>query len=352
MATGFLASAFLFGCASQGPLRPPSLHLPGPVRGLTAERIGPSVDLRWTNPSRTTDGLDLGGRHVPQPLRVEICRVEQAASICLPGPTVSGGTGQTQTFSDALPPAESAGSARPLQYRVRVVNGDGKGGTYVAVDSVAGEAPQPPGQATAELVADGVLLRWQPAPDGGSIQLRVQRGAVGSGSAGQAGPLAAKRVEDVLLAVDKAGMDAGGVLDPGARPGTAQQYLLSRTRTVPINGKDLLLSSPVVRVAIGADAKLPAPAVPTGLEAVASTLTSPEIDLVWQPVAGAVAYIVYRADGSGAHLPLMTRPVTSLSFTDHDVHAGVRYRYSVAAVGPDGTAGARSAEVTESMPSR
>src|ERR1700677_1156322 len=51
-----LAVALETGCASQGPLQPPSLHLPAPAEKLTAERVGDQVLLSWTTPAKTTDG--------------------------------------------------------------------------------------------------------------------------------------------------------------------------------------------------------------------------------------------------------------------------------------------------------
>ncbi len=41
------------GCASPGPPRAPSLHLPQPVKGLTAERHGDAVVVRFATPQRT-----------------------------------------------------------------------------------------------------------------------------------------------------------------------------------------------------------------------------------------------------------------------------------------------------------
>src|SRR6201982_3873309 len=63
-------TAFVAGCASPGPPRPPSLNLPEVVKDLTAERVGDVVRLHWTTPDRTTDRLDLQGA-----MTAEICRV-------------------------------------------------------------------------------------------------------------------------------------------------------------------------------------------------------------------------------------------------------------------------------------
>ena len=47
-------SLLLTGCASPGTPRPPSLHLPRPVRNLQAMREGNRVLLQWTTPTDTT----------------------------------------------------------------------------------------------------------------------------------------------------------------------------------------------------------------------------------------------------------------------------------------------------------
>ncbi len=54
----FLAAG-ISGCASPGPARPPSLHLPRLATDLTATRTGNDVTLRWTTPDKTTDGLNV-----------------------------------------------------------------------------------------------------------------------------------------------------------------------------------------------------------------------------------------------------------------------------------------------------
>jgi len=68
------------------------------------------------------------------------------------------------------------------------------------------------------------------------------------------------------------------------------------------------------------------------------------INLLWEPSGSkdAAGYLVLRSEAPGATLtPLMTTPVTTLSYRDESVQAGVRYVYAVVAV--DG-AGNRSEE--------
>src|SRR4051812_1099735 len=65
------------GCASPGNPRPPSLYLPALVTDLTAQRVGDQVQLHWTTPARTTDGLELKGA-----LTAEFCRQTGPSAPC------------------------------------------------------------------------------------------------------------------------------------------------------------------------------------------------------------------------------------------------------------------------------
>ena len=144
--------------------------------------------------------------------------------------------------------------------------------------------------------------------------------------------------------------DAGGTIDTGARQGIAQHYALVRMRTVQVEGIDLTMSSSPVTVTVSAEARRPplqAPAVP---EAVVSTLRAAEVDLVWQPVASAVGYRIFRGEGSTPAVLLTRDPVRSLTYADTAVRPGGVYRYSIAAVNQDGESSPRSGESTQHIP--
>ena len=74
------------------------------------------------------------------------------------------------------------------------------------------------------------------------------------------------------------------------------------------------------------------------------------VNLLWEPsgardVAG---YLVLRSETPGATLtPLMTKPVTTLSYRDESVRAGVRYIYAVVAVDAAGNRSQESNRVEE-----
>ena len=338
--------ASLSGCASQGPLHPPSLKLPAAVSGLAAERVGDAVDLHWTTPTKTTDGVPLAGKHGAGALVAEICRSETAAAPAAPctgGSKLAVKAGAPADFHDVLPAPLVSGNLRALHYRVRVLNGVGKGAKYAVVDTLAGAPPPAVETLRASPVSDGVALRWQPdrAAGGARIVLRVERVA--------APPGAAPPHSD-LLAVEPSTRDPGGAIDTGAKPGVEQRYTVFRTDTLRSGGKNLTVSSLPATVTVLASAKAPPPPPPAGLEGLVNTLGAPEIDLVWQPVDGAAGYLVFRAEGDTAVVQLTPRPVTGLSYADAAVRPGVRYRYSVASVDASGASGAHGPELVQSIP--
>ena len=72
-ALAFLLASSIIGCGTPAAPEPPSLNLPIPVLNLSAVRIGDSVHLAWTMPTRTTDHLTL--KH---PVTVQVCRAVES----------------------------------------------------------------------------------------------------------------------------------------------------------------------------------------------------------------------------------------------------------------------------------
>ncbi len=347
------------GCASQGPLRPPSLHLPARVQGLAAERFGDTVDLRWTTPEKTTDGAPLQThRHSDGPLAAEICREAPSAgtapATCMPMARVPVESGKPGAFHDRLPDDWAHGIARALVYRVRVVNGNGRGAMFTDVTVGGGEAPPPMTDLSAAAMASGVALRWRADGPGNRTMLRVSRSTAGSSSTAGS-PRTAGSSKETLLAVEAGRLDPGGAVDQGAKPGVEQRYTVYRTRTVELRGQTLTINGAPATVTVAADAADAPPAAPVGLEAVANTLGAPEIDLVWQPSvdAGVAGYRVFRAEGEGEPQPLEgAELVRGFSFADTRTRPGGTYRYRVAAVDAQGHAGPQSAETRQTVPAQ
>ena len=338
----------LCGCASEGPLRAPSLKLPGSVRAVSAARSGNSVDLRWTNPSKTTDGVSLAVKHGAGPLSAEICRGEVVpAANCSALARVPVISGESATFHDTLPLPLTDGPARALHYRIRIANAAGRTAVSATVQTLAGAPPAPIANLSAAPVAGGIAVRWtrENAPTGRPM-LRVLRGDGMPGKNSNSG--------GTLLSVGNTATtgDTGGVLDAGGHAGQAQRYTAYRMRTVRIGAEDLTMTSDAATVTVQATAKAPPPAPPAGLAAIANTLATPSIDLVWQPSTdpSATAYEVFRAEGDGQPAPLTRDPVRGFTFTDTAVRPGVTYRYTVRSVASDGRAGAPSLPISASLP--
>ena len=330
---GVALCSLLGGCASQGPLRPPSLNLPAAVRRLAAERVGDSVELSWTTPAKTSDGVALTvRRHGAGALTAEICRSEGALPhTCTPFARVPVTSGAPTTFHDTLPPVLASGPVRGLSYRVRVVNEQGKGAVWTEVVTAAGTAPQPLKALQAYPVASGILLRWQPGEAG--VMFRVSRGA--------------DTARSTLLRVSEAQAgegrgislgSAGGTVDAGGHAGQEQRYVGFRQNAVQLGSTSIVMKSDAVSLVVPATAKLPLPAPPTALEAVVNTLSKPEVDLVWQPPddVSVTGYRVYRQDGDAPPVLLTPEPIHGFTFADTGAQAGHRYGYRVSAMNPSG----------------
>ncbi|WP_083346461.1 fibronectin type III domain-containing protein [Terriglobus roseus] len=328
------------GCASQGPVRPPSLHLPAAVHGLTATRVGDAIDLAWTNPTRTTDGVSLTAKHSAGAMQAEVCRAEAFTTAnCTPIahlPATAGGSGG---YHDVLPSSFAEGNVRTIVYRVRLVNSAGNGAGWTEVKSLAGVAPAIITGLRAQPVAQGILVQWQPGEDG--VMLRVSRGKDATHS--------------TLLAASDASTgkqsqkSSSGTVDTGGHVGEEQRYTVFRRCTVSLGGESFLMDSDPASVTVTASAKLPLPLPPTSLEALANTLSTPEVDLVWQPPddAGVTGYRVYREE-SGATTLLTQEPLRGFTYADKSVSNGHSYRYWVASM--NGTGEQRSSAVSVTLP--
>lgn len=328
----------LSGCASQGPLRAPSLNLPTPVRRLDARRVGSAVDLSWTNPSKTSDGVGLTARHGAGALQAQLCRSEAPLSqtqACTPFASVPVTSGSPSTFHDSLPAGLAAGPVRPLYYGMRIVNAKGKGAGRTVVTTAAGTAPEPLRNLQAQPVARGILLRWQPGEDG--VMLRVTRGS--------------DTVHAALLQVRREGAPQNaldGTVDTEGRAGQEQHYVGFRQKTVQLASQQVVLQSDPATVVVSATAKVPLPAAPTSLEAVANSLGTPEIDLVWQPPDDPTitSYTIYRQGENGPATLLTTQPITGFTYADTSAKPGQRYVYRVCAVNSTGESAAATAQVS------
>ncbi|MEO6816809.1 MAG: hypothetical protein ABI177_08900 [Edaphobacter sp.] len=352
LAAAALAASFLSGCASPGPARPPSLHLPLLVTDLSAARTGDSVALHWTTPEKTTDGLK-----VPPALTAEICRqLAEHTSPCTPVKSVSVHPGPSED-NDTLPGSLTAEPAVLLTYRIKILNANGhSAGLSTPAFAAAGVAPPPVEQMHVTAVRDGAMIEWKPQPTAAFVDLDrtlVQTTAPKKRSSKQPRQLTAPSTPaEVHLQAGKQTADPGGTIDPIAKRGETYRYTAQRVREITLGGHDLEIrstSSPTI-TAVMRDT-FP-PAAPAGLAAVPG---NGAIDLSWEPntepdLAG---YIVHRqtvtADGTLTGAPTRLNPslIPAPAYSDLTAQPGQAYSYSVVAVDSAGNQSPASSEARE-----
>jgi hypothetical protein len=349
-AAGLLSLA---GCASPGAPQPPSLHLPRPVGDLQAQRVGDSVQLRWTMPNDTTDGQNLAG-----PRKVTVCR-RVGAGVCEMAQSVSEMPAAKVAIEDALPSGLVKGLPGLLTYEVEVMSAAGRSaGASNPGYSASGVAPAPVSGVQAVVTEQGVVLSWQQTPDtGDQILLRRERlhsaTAISAAKATSKNPLAPQSEPDVQMLRVRA--DAGGTLDASAVFGEQYAYTVQRVKQIALAGQSVeIRSEPAAAVSVDVRDVFP-PQAPQGLataDPVRGADGSFALDLSWEPntepdLAG---YFVYRHD-TGAQVARMNAQILPVpAFHDTSIVAGHTYAYSVTAVDKSGNESKHSAESTVEIP--
>jgi hypothetical protein len=361
LAVAALAAALMMaGCGTPAAPQPPSLKLPVPVADLAASRTGNHVTLTWTTPKKSTDKLLLKGD-----VDGFVCRKEAAVSACAAaGGELELAPGAEGSFTETLPAELAAGAQRPLSYFVELRNHNGRSaGLSNPAVVLAGEAPAPVANLSAELRKTGVVLRWASAQDSSTIRLhrKLLNPQPAKPKQDQQGLLTPQPelVEQNLL-VDSCAPDGGKggcrALDSSIRFGQVYEYRAQRVARVTVEGKTLELAGQLsAPVRVEARDIFP-PAVPTGLAAVATTGdngTGNAIDLSWQPVTDAdlAGYFVYRREGDAVWQRISpAAPLVPPAFHDAQIQPGHSYRYAVSSINQGGNESARSTETEESVP--
>lgn len=398
--TLLLCGCLVWGCASPGPPRPPSLFAPRPVTDLAATRLGDGVELRFTVSSLSTDGQplrahSLTGALCRQDAEGAPCRPVDAAQTVQPIPVPGPGGAPAVLWTDTLPPALQSGSPRPIVYRVELKTPTGRSAGFSdPVYTAAGTGPPPVGNFRGEGTRLGVALRWAPVagvgeillrrtgpekgtstsrtlqktPPGGEVAPLAKAREHGRASHGGSHPVPPKRISadrgTVLLQAAPGAAAAAATIDNSIEPGVPYRYTAIRREQVQVGGRTLTLESrPSAEVAITWRDIYP-PAAPSGLTALGYDLTAggPQkssgyaVDLVWEPVEDGqlVGYLIYRQTldavqgaepvqgqtpaqpAAAAAVQLTPEPVATPGFHDATALLGRRYRYSVVAVGSNG----------------
>jgi hypothetical protein len=390
------------GCASPGPPHAPTLNLPQLVKDLAANRVGDEVNLHWTTPTKTTDGLFIKG-----PITAEICRLADPspakttpAPTCTPVKRLLVQPGPSQT-SETLPHPLTLDPVTLLTYRVQLFNAKThSAGLSSEAFAASGAAPPPVQQLHATSVPTGAMLEWQRQNTSASVELdRLIDGAIlpskqpppqkttdksksksNSKAKGKPAPQPAPAspakqpfesqpaapVEVKLLASGQPSAsgpsDAGGTIDRTAEQGQTYRYTAQRVRSATLTGQTPASHKLELRSTISPPITLLVrdtfpPAAPAGLAAVpgGASPAPNSIDLSWDPntepdLAG---YIVYRQQisSTGVQAGQFTRlnptAVIGPSFRDQTAAVGQRYAYRVTAVDTAGNESAPSADVQE-----
>ena len=303
------AFAFLAGCGSVGEPLYPALNIPTRIVDLAAIERGDKLDIRFTIPARTTEGLT-----IRQVASVEV-RV---------GPNDQSGfelnqwasTAKRVEVSPISPPGQ--GQAVEIDIRdsigkdlivaVRLANARGRNSEWSNLVSVTIEPPL--AKATdfkVEPVPQGAWLTWTAPP--GITDFRVYKKTPEQNS-------------PALFATTK----DPNFLDTSVEFGKTYEYYVECFR-------DKTASEIVGPASITPEDIFP-PAVPTGLT---STNGIDAIELSWERNAEPrfKEYRVYRSVDDGPFTPI-GQPLDVPSYSDHDIQSGKHYRYRLTAVGQNG----------------
>jgi hypothetical protein len=394
-----LLLSFLFccGCASPGPPRPPSLHIPEPVKDLSAERVGDHVVLRWTTPARTTDEMEITG-----PMTAEVCREAGArpltpaarAVACASVRRAAVAPGASEV-TDTLPAPLQTGPPILLTYRVQLYNAAGRSaGKSAAAFTAGGGTPAHVEDLRATASERGALIEWRVGSTGADAidllrtDLSAPPAVAKKAQAPAAVPAAKAKGKGKFAPAPKPAPDGGsdrrpelvhlhvpdsvrggtsetaGAVDVTATMGHTFTYVAERVRSVTVGGHTLLVDSePSSTATVMMQDTFP-PKPPTGLATAAGFTRSdgageavPYIDLSWEPngEADLAGYLVYRqlarpnGDPQGPLARLTPLPIPAPAYRDVAVRPGQRYSYHVTAVDGSGNESAPSAKAHETV---
>ena len=340
------------GCGAPAAPAAPSLNLPNPAENLSAARIGNSVHLAWTMPTRTTDRVVL--KH---PIPVQVCRAVETGP-CKPIDSVDFAPGAAGQYSDELPNDLTRGPDRLLRYEIAFPNHAGKSaGPSNAAYSAAGAGPAALAGLTTQMRRDGVLLSWEPVAQPVPVMFRIERLQLTAPKEPEkprsplAPPIPAAAQTLQVQAED--GSDPGHAIDASALFSQRYRYVVERFVSRTLSGQTVEVQGPPSDPIELATTDKFAPAVPQGLAVVADSAAG-AIDLSWSPDSDSdlAAYYVYRRDFHQQPSLRIGSVGVETSYRDTTAQPEHTYAYSLSAIDQSGNESQHSAEVEETLPSR
>ena len=351
-----LLGVTLTGCGTPGAPQLPSLQLARPVDDLTASRKGNKVQLDWTLPRKNTDRTLV--KSIPQS---QICRHD--------GTTLMSGCSVVATVQNPKPEEKRKGEEPPavhmkyvdelpaqlgdehpagfVRYAVEILNTrERSAGLSNQVLIPVAPTIVPPGQLSATVEADGVLISWTGAtvpatPQGLTYRYRIERGPAGANA--------------YIALADVEPESDGFYLDRTFAWETKYDYRITAVTLVHSEGVNMAVEGDDSRPVATFTRDIYPPAEPSGLQAVFSSVgQKPFVDLSWAPnmESDLAGYNVFRRVGTGEAVKLNQQLVRVPSFRDDTALPGKTYVYSVSAVDLRGNESPRSAETSETVPDK
>lgn len=293
----------LTGCGYIGEPQYPALNIPNRVIDLTAIERGDRLDVNFTIPALTTEGLVLKtigpvdlrvGRNTSHDFHIEPW-AESAVRAAAVSP------GKPGAVHLDVPLDKFVGEE--VIVAVRVANSKGRMSEWSNLATVRVEAPiATPSAFTVDPDPQGVLLRWN-APN--QTSFRIYRS---SSKDPQPAPIATSEKPEYLDVTTSYGLTYEYYVQ--AVSGQSESQVAG---PVSITTKDTF-----------------APAVPAGL-AVTAGLNA--LELAWERNSEPdfKGYRVYRAEGDGP-FERIADGIEAPNYSDKKIQAGKRYRYSISAL--------------------
>ena len=314
-----LLAVFLAGCGSVGQPLYPALNIPTRTSNLTAIERGEKIDIRFTIPAVTTEGLGLKGvgdleLRIGPPNANMNEWAAAAQRIQAPVPTLPGSVHVEAPVRDFV--------GKQVWVAVRVASSKGRLSEWSNIVNLTVEQPlAKPLNFRAEGVPEGVRVSWTAAP--GENAFRIFR-----------------KIPEGAEPTELATSNKPGYIDTSTEYGKTYEYYVQAIH-------DRTESDAAGPASITTKDEFP-PLVPTGITISAGVSA---IELAWErnTESDFKQYRIYRAIGDGLFAKI-AEGLEAPSYSDHDVQSGTRYRYRITAEDQSGNESKPSEAVEITLP--